>query len=110
MPELTKTLRTDGTVLVSFIVDAEKLDRVEEALIDVLGPSLDIEEAFPHMGPGNALRGMRGLREMTQAELAAKIGVHKSHISEMERGKRPIGKAMAMRLAEALDASSKIFL
>lgn len=33
-----------------------------------------------------------------------------THISEMERGKRTIGKAMARRLGEALDFPYKAFL
>jgi len=47
---------------------------------------------------------------MTQAALAAVIGVHKSHISGMERGARPIGKGMAKKLGEALDMNWKVFL
>jgi transcriptional regulator with XRE-family HTH domain len=39
---------------------------------------------------------------MTQAALAAAIGVHKSHISSMERSVRPIGKAMAKKLGHPL--------
>jgi len=110
MLELTKTHRTDGTVAVSFVVDEGNLEKVETALAEALEPMYTIEEAFPDLGPGNALRGMRGLREMTQAALAAAIGVHKSHISGMERGTRPIGKEMAKKLAKALKTSYKVFL
>jgi plasmid maintenance system antidote protein VapI len=38
------------------------------------------------------------------------IGVKSDHISEMEKGKRPIGKEMAKHLAKALNASYKVFL
>jgi len=38
------------------------------------------------------------------------IGVTPSHISEMENGKRSIGKNMAKRLAKALRAEYKVFL
>lgn len=47
---------------------------------------------------------------MTQAALAAAIGVHKSHISGMERGVRPIGKAMAKKLGHALEMNWRIFV
>ena len=50
---------------------------------------------------GDVLRGAR----CTQAQLAARVGVKPSHISEMERGKRPLGKEMAKRLAKALHTS-----
>jgi len=38
------------------------------------------------------------------------IGVRPSHISEMENGKRTIGKEMAKRLAKALGTEYKVFL
>lgn len=37
-------------------------------------------------------RGSRYKAELTQKELAEKLGVKPHHISEMENGKRPIGK------------------
>ncbi|MEW5773851.1 MAG: helix-turn-helix transcriptional regulator [Thermodesulfobacteriota bacterium] len=72
--------------------------------------SYTIEETFPDLGPGDALRGARELNGLTQQQLAEAVGVGKSNISEMERGKRPIGKAMAKRLAKALGTSYKVFL
>ena len=59
---------------------------------------------------GVALRGARYREEMTQQELADAIGVRAHHISEMEHGKRSIGKGMARRLAEVLNVSYKVFL
>jgi plasmid maintenance system antidote protein VapI len=38
------------------------------------------------------------------------IGVKPSHISEMEKGKRPMGKDMSKRLAKALNTSYQLFL
>lgn len=69
-----------------------------------------VEEAFPEMQPGDILRGARYREGLTQARLAAMIGVKPSHISEMEKGKRPMGKDMARRLAWALNTSYQVFL
>ena len=69
-----------------------------------------VAEVFPDMQPGDILRGARHREGLTQAQLAAMIGVKPSHISEMEKGKRPMGKDMAKRLARALKASYKVFL
>lgn len=69
-----------------------------------------IDEVFPNFHPGDTLKGARLMHEMTQAQLAALIGVKASHISEMEKGKRPIGKEMAKRLARALNTSYQVFL
>ncbi len=69
-----------------------------------------VEEVFPEMRPGDILRGARHREGLTQAQLAAMIGVKPSHISEMETGKRPIGKDMAKRLAKALNTTYQVFL
>jgi plasmid maintenance system antidote protein VapI len=69
-----------------------------------------IEELFPDLHHGDTLNGARLMYELTQAQLAAMIGVKPGHISEMEKGKRPIGKEMARRLAKALNTSYKVFL
>ena len=108
--ELTKTPHTEGYVLVSALVPADRVQAVERAIEEAAEPSVPVREAFPEATPGMILQGARGLREMTQAQLAAAVGVHKSHISGMERGKRPIGKAMAKRLGEAMGFPYKMFL
>jgi DNA-binding XRE family transcriptional regulator len=60
---------------------------------------------------GTVLRGARLREEMTQKELAEKTGIPQRHISEMETGKRTIGKNRAEKLAEALNVSDyRIFL
>ncbi len=69
-----------------------------------------VQEVFPEMSPGDVLRGARYREDLTQAQLAAMIGAKPSHISEMEKGKRPIGKDMAKRLAKALHTSYQAFL
>ena len=59
---------------------------------------------------GLALRGARLRAEMTQKELADFIGALPHHISEMEHGKRSIGKEMARKLSKILNMSYRMFL
>lgn len=68
------------------------------------------DEVFPDSHPGKILRGLRTREDLTQVQLSKKVGLKPHHISEMENGKRVIGKAMAKRLAEALNASYKMLL
>lgn len=68
------------------------------------------DEVFPDGSPAMALRGFRGREEITQAELAARLGVSQNAISEMESGKRPISMKMAKRLGEEFKISYKAFL
>lgn len=59
---------------------------------------------------GLMLRGARYKASLTQKELAKQIGVKPHHISEMEHGKRPIGKKMAYRLGKIFDVDYRVFL
>jgi DNA-binding XRE family transcriptional regulator len=67
-------------------------------------------EVFPDSHPGAILRGLRVREGMTQLRLAEKAGLRPHHISEMEHGKRPIGKEVAKRLARALGTDYKVLL
>jgi DNA-binding XRE family transcriptional regulator len=68
------------------------------------------EEIEAYGESGLILRGSRHKAEMTQKDLAHVLGVSQHHISEMENGKRPIGKVMAKRLAEVFKCNYRIFL
>lgn len=59
---------------------------------------------------GKALAGARYREGLTQMKLAELTGIPQRHISEMENGKRPIGKEMAKRLGKVLNISYKVFL
>ena len=110
MLALTKRPHTKGFIEFRVLVPEEKEQRVEEAINEALEPSYTIAEAFPNMIPGDVLAGIRATEGLSQARLAAKLGIHKSNISEMERGKRSISVDMAKRLGEVLNVNYKVFL
>jgi DNA-binding XRE family transcriptional regulator len=125
MLEPTKELTTAEYAEICIRVPAVHAEKVKAALAGILaqvegalsveGEEEDrrlysVEEVFPEFYIGDILRGFRAREEMTQAELAAVVGVKATHISEMERGKRPIGKDMAKRLAKVLKVNYKVFL
>lgn len=59
---------------------------------------------------GLMIRGSRHKEELTQKQLADALGISQHHISEMENGKRPIGKEIAKRLAEFFKMDYRVFL
>lgn len=70
-------------------------------------------DAFPggrEVVPGLVLAGQRKKRSLTQTALSEASGIPQRHISEMENGKRPIGKQNARKLARALGADFRMFL
>lgn len=56
------------------------------------------------------LSGLRNREGLTQLKLGEMIGVAQYHISRMERGKRPIGKSIAKKLAALFNIDYRIFL
>lgn len=60
--------------------------------------------------PSVFLSGARYREGLTQVELAERSGIPRRHISEMENGKRPIGKANARKLAEVLNIDPRRLL
>ncbi len=76
---------------------------------------LETEDLFSDLNkkytkPGAILKGARLKENLSQKKIADKLKISQSHISEMEHGKRPIGKRMSQRLSKILKVSYKIFL
>lgn len=75
--------------------------------------NLTVEEVFPELltnRAGVSLRGLRHREDLTQAKLAELTGIPQRHISEMEHGKRGIGKETARKLAAVLNTDYRAFL
>jgi len=68
------------------------------------------EQHAKHGKAGTVLRGLRARDELTQVQLAKKLGVTQGDVSAMENGRRSIGKSMAKRLAKVFKADYRVFL
>ncbi len=112
----TKKRRTERIEL-RFVGPSDK----QQNAIDLLKPlgflsvtdSIPWREAFPYSKealPGVCLSGARSKEGITQQELSRLTGIPQRHISEMEHGKRPIGKENAKKLGKALNVGYKVFL
>ena len=60
--------------------------------------------------PGALLLGIRLREGLTQTEMAEKIQVTQSDISQMESGTRKIGRKVAQRIAALFDVDYRLFL
>ncbi|OEU64506.1 MAG: transcriptional regulator [Desulfobacterales bacterium S5133MH16] len=114
MLEHTKKLPIE----LKFIGPLTNKDKAIEALKSLgfvnVSDSVPWRDLFPEYSdedlPGVCLAGSRVKEGLTQKQLSELTGIPQSHISEMENGKRPIGKKRAKILAKALDVGYKIFL
>ena len=68
------------------------------------------KETVKDISPGDRLDAERFKHSMTQARLSELTGIAQRQISEIENGKRSIGKARAKKLAEALKVDYRLFL
>ena len=89
-----------------------RLSNKTEKSLGALPKSVPWRESmyFNEVRTGTCLAGARYRESMTQAELAESTGIPRRYISEMENGKRPIGKANARKLAEALNTDPRLLL
>lgn len=82
----------------------------DEELVDVTATDW-YRETKKRITPGDTLRVYRENAGLTQTALGQRMGgVPRQHISNMENGKRPIGKENAKRLAAALHTDYRVFL
>ncbi len=84
--------------------DAGAIEADESVPASQVNPELDSNPA------GLYLRGVRHRESLSQERLSKLSGIPRRHISEMENGKRPIGKASARKLAAALDCDYRRFI
>jgi DNA-binding XRE family transcriptional regulator len=110
--------RPTETVELRFIGPIVNIARAIESLkplgfVDT-SDSAPWRDAYPESSEeqliGKALAGARYREGLTQMKLAELVGIPQRHISEMENGKRPIGKEMAKRFGKVLNISYKVFL
>lgn len=61
------------------------------------------EDVFPDIKDpakriGIIFRGIRFKHNLTQTEVAKRLGIDQSDVSKIEKGKRPVGKALAKKI------------
>ena len=112
----TKKHRTE-TAEARFIGTPESIRQLREmakaAGVTDVSDSIPWREAFPELKgneAGTLLSGYRYREGLTQVELSRLTGIPQRHISEMEHGKRTIGKDIAKKLAKALNVDYRAFL
>jgi DNA-binding XRE family transcriptional regulator len=115
MPVATKKPTMTDYVEVRFRIPADRLVEAQQAMASYGAVADELESAsweavYPDFNGSVALRGARKREALTQKELAHLVGISQVHIPEMENGKRPIGKDLAKRLAQALKVNYRVFL
>jgi len=117
MPAHMKKPRTDQLVTLRLKVHPANVERIKRYVESVepgngvISAAEFYDKHFTGQPPGAvALAGLRYREDLTQVQLADLTGIPQRHISEMENGKRPIGKERAKVLARVLNTDYRVFL
>lgn len=118
----TRHTDTQGEIRVNVpLVDMEKVSEAIRGVLELAGHKVRYvneegeelythEEVFPDAHPGKIVRGLRVKEGITQEELAQRLGIAQTRVSEIESGKRPVSRNMAKKLGEAFNASPRMFV
>ncbi len=68
----------------------------------------DIDKKYGKVGA--IIRGCRARDGLTQKQLARRLRIHQVHISQIENGKRVVGKKLAQKLAQVFNTDYRLFL
>lgn len=105
------------TVEARFVGTPEGIGRLrevarEEGVADI-SDAVPWREAFQEFAdntPGTLVSGFRHRENMTQETLSHITGIPRRHISEIENGKRTMGKVNAKKIAAVLKTDYRMFL
>ena len=84
-----------------FGVEAEIVEPDDEELVNVFETEW-YKETKRQTTPGDMLNTLRWKHQLTQAELARRIGVCRQNISAIESGKRGLGIKTALKIAAVM--------
>lgn len=85
------------------------IDHTKKVYTDSI-PWREAFKEFEGNESGTSLAGGRHKEGLTQIQLSELTGIPQRHISEMERGKRTIGKKNAKLFSKALNVDYRAFL
>lgn len=115
----TKTHPTEPLVTLRLRLSRANAEKVKNFVATIESESesdsISYEAFFAKHFPGKSeqeitLAGFRQRENLTQQQLADLTGINRRHISEMEHGKRPIGKETAKKLASVLHCDYRVLL
>ena len=124
MLALMKTRHTDtqGEIMVNVpLADLEKVSEAIRSILELTGHQVrhvndegeelhTLEEVFPDAHAGKVVHGLRVKEDITQEELAKRLGIAQTRVSEIESGKRPVSRNIAKKLSETFSVSPRMFI
>jgi len=106
-----KTYAIPKTIANQYVIEEDKSKKQKKAkktevTLKTLFENLEKE----YTKAGVLLRGLRLRENLSQVEFAEKIKVTQANLSNMENGRRPIGKIIAKRIEKIFGTNYRYFL
>lgn len=104
-----KTYVIPKKIVEQYVVENDKVKktkRKESKSLQGLFDELDVK----FTKAGALLKGLRMREGLSQVKFAKKIGVTQANLSNMENGRRPIGKIVAKRIEKIFGTNYRYFL
>lgn len=120
MSELMRKSHTDSNDIIrvqhagklyefpQYVAEKYRVNNFDDDMVEPADVFLTLNRRYTK--PGALLRGLRVRENLSQVELAKKINVTQSNLSQMELGKRPIGKNVGKRIEKLFDVDYRNFL
>ena len=114
MPLIEIAIGSQGTKKKLFLVSEDKANAIETLLSDT-EEYVDALDVFPDLKDpqkriGITFRSIRTKTGLTQKQLATKLGLDQADVSKIEKGIRPIGKALAKKIEKLFKIDYRRFL
>jgi DNA-binding XRE family transcriptional regulator len=115
---LIKIEISEGKKTKLYLVPKDAAQAVATLLEEIGGRdenSVSAESVFPDLAdpskhPMITFRGIRSKTGLTQKDVAERLGIAQADVSNIERGKRSIGKALAKRIEKEFGIDYRRFL
>ena len=113
-----KVIVVKGGAEKTYYIRKSNLGKIEKELekyaeddeVPVAWEKLAKDRIAKYKKSGLVLRGMRYRENMSHIALVKKSGVSQNEISNIENGKRTVGKKIAMKLAKALNFDYRLLI
>ena len=91
-----------------YVVDDEKPKKTKKNTVTIKSIFDKLDEKYTRAGA--LLKGLRLREGLSQVAFAKKINVTQANLSNMENGRRPIGKIIAKRIEKVFGTNYRYFL
>ncbi len=106
-----KTYAIPQKIANQYLVEEKKIKKsktAERKVENVTSLFANLEKQYTKAGV--LLKGLRIRENLSQVEFAKKIKITQANLSNMENGKRPIGKIIAKRIEKVFGTNYRYFL